>query len=52
MSLIGESIREPVYHGSDGFGDVPHPDAPDLSYAKAEHAAIAIIRLANQYPGK
>jgi len=39
------------YHGKDGFGEVPDPNAPDLGHIKSEHAVVALTRLVNQYPG-
>lgn len=40
------------YHGKDGFGEVPDPNAPDLSHIQSEHAVVALIRLVNQYQGQ
>ena len=37
-------------HGNDGFGDVGH--APAARGADAEHAALALLRLSHEYPGK
>jgi len=39
------------FSGKDGFGEVPDPNAPDLSHIQTEHAVMALIRLVNQYPG-
>jgi len=46
-----DAVSSAYYHGNDGFGDVPDPHAPDLSYLQSEHAVPALIRLVNQYPG-
>ncbi|KAK2140937.1 hypothetical protein LSH36_1201g00048 [Paralvinella palmiformis] len=51
-SLIGESITGIYYHGSDGFGDVSDPEAPELTHAESEHAVLAIIRMAKKYSGE
>ncbi|WAR05360.1 RIHA-like protein [Mya arenaria] len=40
------------YHGSDGLGDVPDPEAPDKSLIQSEHAVNALIRLSKKYKGK
>ena len=48
---MGHTIKATHYHGVDGFGDVPDPDAPGLEHAQKEHAANAIVRLAQQYKG-
>ena len=47
-----DAVNSSYYHGKDGFGDAPDPDAPDLSHIQSEHAVLALIRLANQYPGR
>ena len=52
VSLLGHNIQATHYHGLDGFGDVPDPDAPGLEYAQKEHAVNAIIRIINENPGK
>ena len=44
--------RDPsVYHGHDGFGDVPDPDAPDASLIQKENAIQAMLRIANDHQG-
>ncbi|WAR30402.1 URH2-like protein [Mya arenaria] len=40
------------YHGSDGLGDVPDPEAPDKSLIQSEHAVNALIRLSKKYKGE
>lgn len=37
-------------HGVDGFGDVGYPDP--VAVARAEHAALALIRLTTERPGE
>lgn len=39
------------YHGSDGFGDVPDPTAPDDSLLQSEHAAQALVRMCKEHVG-
>jgi inosine-uridine nucleoside N-ribohydrolase len=39
------------YYGKDGLGDFVYPDPPNpADYIKKEHAAVALTRLASQYP--
>ncbi|WAR05440.1 RIHA-like protein [Mya arenaria] len=40
------------YHGSDGFGDVPDPEAPHESLIQSEHTVHALLRLSKQYEGE
>ena len=47
------TVHESV-HGSDGLGDVPDiqpKERKELSLLQAEHASLAICRLAKQYEG-
>lgn len=39
------------WHGVDGLGDAGLPDATGR-HVHAEHAALALIRLCNEYPGQ
>lgn len=48
--LVAEWSAEPV-HGEDGLGDY-HERPPTTHHVEAEHAALALIRLANTYPGE
>jgi len=50
-ALAGSNADASYYHGKDGFGEVPDPEAPDLSHISKEHAVLALIRLVDQYPG-
>jgi len=39
------------FYGKDGLGDFVYPDPPNpADYLKREHAAVALARLASQYP--
>jgi inosine-uridine nucleoside N-ribohydrolase len=39
------------FYGKDGLGDFVYPDPPNAEdYVKKEHAAVALTRLASQYP--
>ncbi|XP_053381426.1 inosine-uridine preferring nucleoside hydrolase-like [Mercenaria mercenaria] len=49
--LLGEVKGRSPYHGSDGFGDVPDPNAPDESQLQAEHGVMALLRLSKAYKG-
>ena len=41
------------FYGKDGLGDFVYPDAPTpADYLKREHAAVALVRLASQYPSR
>ncbi|XP_067841908.1 nucleoside hydrolase-like [Heptranchias perlo] len=52
IALLGERLHDPAYHGKDGLGDVPDPDAPGLDYIKDEHAVNAMIRIATEHSGQ
>ena len=49
--LLGIAKHASYYHGKDGFGDVPDPDAPDASGIQSEHGVSAILTLARRYQG-
>ncbi|XP_067889402.1 nucleoside hydrolase-like [Heterodontus francisci] len=51
-SLLGAQLNADHYHGKDGLGDVPDPNAPGLEYLQAEHAVNAMIRIATEHPGQ
>ena len=52
MSLLGCQGDSSHYHGLDGLGDIPDPDAPDEDLVKAEHAVTALLDMANRHPGR
>ncbi|WAR05439.1 RIHA-like protein [Mya arenaria] len=49
---VGKNVLRVDYHGSDGFGDVPDPEAPDDSLLESEHAVNALMRLSKKQEGK
>ncbi|XP_075682825.1 nucleoside hydrolase-like isoform X2 [Rhinoderma darwinii] len=51
-AILGKNIRASDFHGVDGLGDVPDPNAPGLEFIQKEHAVDAMNRLASEYPGK
>jgi len=51
-SFIGvQGVTASFYHGIDGLGDVPDLDTPGSNLIQEEHAALALVRLVNEYPG-
>ena len=51
-SLLATPPLEDFY-GKDGLGDFVYPDPPNpADYLKMEHAAVALARLASQYPSR
>lgn len=50
-ALISPTLTAPLYHGEDGFGDVPDKEAPGLDMAQSEHAVLGLIRLIQENPG-
>ncbi|WAR30401.1 YBP2-like protein [Mya arenaria] len=50
--LLGDKKETSDYHGSDGFGDVPDPEAPDDSLLESEHAVNALMRLSKKHEGE
>ncbi|XP_061580146.1 inosine-uridine preferring nucleoside hydrolase isoform X2 [Cololabis saira] len=51
-SILGESINAGHFHGEDGLGDAPDPDAPGLELVQEEGAVAAMIRIVNENPGE
>jgi purine nucleosidase len=49
-ALVVRTARRAISHGSDGLGESGYPAS--ARQAKAEHAAQALIRLANEAPGE
>lgn len=50
--LLGPSVNATGFHGQDGLGDAPDPDAPGLDLLQKEGAVEAMIRMINQHPGE
>ena len=48
-SLLGSRV-DATSHGADGLGDSHFP--PSSRPVEAEHASLALVRLANEYPGE
>ncbi|XP_051999188.1 inosine-uridine preferring nucleoside hydrolase [Xyrauchen texanus] len=51
-SLLGQKIGAGDFHGKDGLGDAPDPEAPGLELAQAEGAVSAMIRIVNKNLGE
>ncbi|XP_028292836.1 inosine-uridine preferring nucleoside hydrolase [Gouania willdenowi] len=52
LPILGKRIDAGVFHGLDGLGDVPDPNAPGLDLVQKEDAVSAIIRIVNENPGE
>ncbi|XP_073208961.1 inosine-uridine preferring nucleoside hydrolase-like isoform X2 [Lepidochelys kempii] len=50
--LLGGPVEWALYHGRDGLGDVPDPNAPGLDHLQKEHAVIAMLRIVSEKPGQ
>ncbi|XP_029315059.1 probable uridine nucleosidase 1 isoform X1 [Cottoperca gobio] len=50
--ILGNSISVGDFHGEDGLGDAPDPNAPGLDLLQKEGAVSAIIRIVNENPGE
>ncbi|KAM4689330.1 nucleoside hydrolase-like [Discoglossus pictus] len=51
-SILGDNRHASYFHGVDGLGDVPDPEAPGLEFIQKEHAVNALKRLASKHPGQ
>ncbi|XP_067266252.1 inosine-uridine preferring nucleoside hydrolase-like isoform X3 [Chanodichthys erythropterus] len=51
-SLLGQTVGAGDFHGKDGLGDAPDPEAPGLELVQKEIAASAMIRIVNENPGE
>lgn len=50
--ILGKNIDAGNFHGQDGLGDVPDPNAPGLDLIQKEDAVSAMIRIINENPGE
>lgn len=50
--VLGNSIDAGHFHGLDGLGDAPDPNAPGLDLVQKEGAVSAMIRIVNENPGE
>uniref|UniRef100_UPI003AACEF9A inosine-uridine preferring nucleoside hydrolase-like isoform X1 n=2 Tax=Centroberyx gerrardi TaxID=166262 RepID=UPI003AACEF9A len=50
--LLGRKLNAGYYHGKDGLGDAPDPDAPGLELMQKEGAVEAMIRMVKENPGE
>lgn len=49
--ILGNTIDAGSFHGQDGLGDAPDPNAPGLILVQKEDAVSAMIRIINENPG-
>ncbi|XP_041662237.1 inosine-uridine preferring nucleoside hydrolase isoform X1 [Cheilinus undulatus] len=50
--ILGNTISAGHFHGLDGLGDAPDPNAPSLDLVQKEGAVSAMIRIINENPGE
>ncbi|KAK2839980.1 hypothetical protein Q5P01_013720 [Channa striata] len=50
--ILGNPIDSGHFHGLDGLGDAPDPNAPGLDLMQKEGAVSAMIRIVNENPGE
>ncbi|XP_059355326.1 nucleoside hydrolase [Carassius carassius] len=51
-ALLEQTVSGGEFHGKDGLGDAPDPDAPGLDLVQKEGAVSAMIRIVNENPGE
>lgn len=51
-ALLEQTVSAGEFHGKDGLGDAPDPDAPGLDLVQKEGAVSAMIRIVNENPGE
>ena len=50
--VLGKGISAGHFHGMDGLGDAPDPNAPGLDLVQKESAVSAMIRIVDENPGE
>ena len=50
--LLARKINAGDYHGKDGLGDAPDPDAPGLDLLNGRNGVKAIIKMVKENPGE
>ncbi|XP_023667126.1 inosine-uridine preferring nucleoside hydrolase-like isoform X1 [Paramormyrops kingsleyae] len=50
--ILGITRNASYFHGVDGLGDAPDPEAPGLDMVQKEGAVSAMIRIATEHPGE
>ncbi|XP_020794833.2 inosine-uridine preferring nucleoside hydrolase [Boleophthalmus pectinirostris] len=50
--ILGHVIKGANFHGLDGLGDAPDPNAPSADLIQKEGAVSAMIRIINEHPGQ
>ncbi|XP_029386205.1 inosine-uridine preferring nucleoside hydrolase [Echeneis naucrates] len=50
--ILGSYMDAGHFHGRDGLGDAPDPNAPGLDHVQKEGAVSAMIRIVNENPGE
>ncbi|XP_041822278.1 inosine-uridine preferring nucleoside hydrolase-like [Chelmon rostratus] len=50
--LLAEPLHAGDYHGKDGLGDVPDPNAPGMDMLQDTHATQAMVNIVNDNPGE
>ncbi|XP_029025802.1 nucleoside hydrolase-like [Betta splendens] len=52
LPILADKLNAGDYHGKDGLGEVPDPDAPGLDLLQKKKAAQAMIDIVNENPGE